>query len=64
MSHTNEFHLVLPSNVKSSIEYTLSSYITQFCENINLDGNSNEWEVGLIEITFLDAIKQYQKTII
>ena len=61
MSHTNEFHIVLPSNVKSSIENTPSSYITQLCENKNLDGNSNEWEVGLVEMTFVDAIKTISK---
>lgn len=61
MSHIergDDFHLVLPSNVLSSSENTPSHYQTRLINTINLAGLAgNRWEVGLVEISFINSIK-------
>ena len=63
MSHIEngeDFYLVLPSNVNSSHDNTPSKYHTQLINTINLPSNSR-WEVGLVEISFVNAIKTIDK---
>lgn len=58
MSRTNDdFYVVLPSNNSSSTKNTPAEYLTQLHSTINLDRNANEWEVGLVEITFVNSLK-------
>lgn len=50
----DDFYVVLPSNVPSSIKNTPSKYLTTFDNPIYLVG---EWEVALVEINFKNSIK-------
>lgn len=52
----DDFYTVLPSNSKSSIENKPSKFLTTFEEPIYLN-NTDNWEVGLVEINFKNSIK-------
>ena len=60
-SEEDDFYLILPSNVQSVDRgNTQSQYRTTLSQAISLN-NSNRWEVGLVEMTFVNAIKTIHK---
>ena len=52
----DDFHVLLPSNVKCNEANTPSKFMVTFDEPIRID-DTNDWEVGLIEIDFKNCIK-------
>ncbi|NNK26624.1 MAG: hypothetical protein HKP06_00120 [Flavobacteriaceae bacterium] len=54
------FVVVLPSNTPSSFVNTPSKWHTELDTPIYLD-NTNEWEVGLMELNFINSIKTIHK---
>lgn len=51
-----DFYIILPSNVKSEQKNTPSHYRTTLSDPLNLL-DSDRWEVGLVEVSFVNAIK-------
>ena len=59
MNSKDDFYVVLPSNVPSTIQNIPSKYLTTFDNPIYLDG---EWEVALAEINFKNSIRTIHKS--
>jgi len=60
MSLSNDdFYVVLPSNVASNNDKrnTPSEYLTQLHSVVNFEGDSRDWEVALVEMSFVNALK-------
>lgn len=60
MSSKEQFYVTLPSNSSLDIfpQNTISEYVTQLCQPIELEG---EWEVGLVECQYPRSINNVTK---
>lgn len=65
MSSSKDFYVVLPSNVRSSsseeARNTPSNYLTELETPIELESESDKWEVALVEISFVNSLKTIDK---